>query len=59
VAGPPKVFISHSHHDRENATNLQKVLEQHEVRVFLHQHQITAGEDLKTQLELGLIWCEN
>jgi hypothetical protein len=58
VAGPPKVFISHSHHDRENATYLQKVLEQHEVRVFLDQHQITAGEDLKTRLELGLIWCE-
>lgn len=58
MPGPPKVFISHSHHDREAASYLQKILEQHQVRTYLDQHQIVAGQELKDRLDLGLMWCE-
>jgi len=58
VAGPPKVFISHSHYDRETASLLQIVLEQNKVLTFLDQHQIVAGQDLKVRLITGLIWCD-
>ena len=58
VAGPPKVFISHSHHDRESASYLQKILEQNQVRTYLDQHAIVPGQDLKDRLTLGLVWCD-
>lgn len=58
MPGPPKVFISHSHYDRQPASYIQKILEQHKVRTFLDQHQIVAGQVLKDRLGLGLIWCE-
>jgi len=58
IPGPPRVFISHSHHDREAASYLEKVLEQQEVRTYFDQHQIVAGQDLKDRLGSGLIWCE-
>ena len=58
VAGPPKVFISHSHHDRETASYLQKILDQNQVRTFLDQHLIVPGQDLKDRLIKGLLWCD-
>jgi hypothetical protein len=58
VAGPPKVFISHSHHDRESASYLQKILEKNQVRTFLDQHVVVPGKDLADQLMKGLVWCD-
>jgi hypothetical protein len=58
VAGPPKVFISHSHSDRKTASYLQKILDQNQARTYLDQHAIVPGQDLKARLTLGLVWCD-
>jgi hypothetical protein len=58
VKGPPKIFLSHSHRDRDTAAYLQKTLEEKGVRTFLDQHQIVPGQKLEDRLSLGLIWCD-
>jgi len=58
MAGPPKVFLSHSHVDRKTAAYIQKILEKNGVRTFLDQHQVVAGQELKERLDLGLVWCD-
>lgn len=58
IPGPPRVFISHSHRDRDMASYLQMVLEKNEVRTFFDQHQIVPGQELRDRLGLGLIWAE-
>lgn len=58
VNGPPKIFLSHSHRDRDTAAYLQKILKDNGIRTFLDQHQIVPGQELEDRLTLGLIWCD-
>jgi hypothetical protein len=58
MPGAPRVFVSHSHRDRETASYVENVLEQNEAQTFLDQHQITPGQDLSNRLLIGLFWCD-
>lgn len=58
-AGPPRIFLSHSHRDRDAAAYIQKVLvEANRAETFLDQHQIVPGQKLEDRLVEGLLWCD-
>ena len=42
----PKIFLSHSHNDRQFATELQKILEDQGGETYLDQDKIQAGDIL-------------
>ena len=52
-----RVFISHSHTDRNFATDLNRVLVKHGAKVFLDQEHIEAGDPLPSRLKDGIRWC--
>ncbi len=58
VPGPPKVFLSHSHLDRETVAYIENILQKNGVSTFLDQHQIVPGQELKSRLDMGLLWCD-
>jgi hypothetical protein len=52
-----RVFISHSHEDRDTAVLVESVLKQHQAETFLDQDRIEVGEVLPARLENGIRWC--
>jgi hypothetical protein len=50
----PTVFISHSHKDRNEALNLQRLLEENHAIVYLDQEQIVAGDYLPGSIQEGI-----
>lgn len=58
VPGAPRVFLSHSHVDRAQASYVDLVLERNGVQTYLDQHQIAAGQNLSARLMVGLFWCD-
>ena len=52
-----RVFISHSHADRDFAVDLNQVLVKHDAEVFLDQEHIEAGDPLPSRLKDGIRWC--
>lgn len=54
-----KVFISHSHHDRHFAVDLQSVLEENRVDTFLDQDRIEPLDNLPAEVEEGISWCDS
>lgn len=52
-----KVFISHSHADRDIAVDLNRVLTKYAAEVFLDQEHIEAGDPLPNRLRGGIRWC--
>jgi hypothetical protein len=53
-----KVFLSHSHADRDTAVDLNRVLTKHGGEVFLDQAHIEAGDPLPDRLKDGIRWCD-
>lgn len=53
----PKVFISHSHQDRDMAVLVDSVLKKHQAETFLDQDRIEVGDELPSRLEDGIKWC--
>lgn len=53
-----KVFVSHSHADRDTAVDLNRVLTKHGAQVFLDQARIEAGDALPDRLRDGIRWCD-
>lgn len=52
----PRVFISHSHKDRDIAVLVDSVLKRYEAETFLDQDRIEVGEILPQRLENGIKW---
>ena len=52
-----RVFISHSHDDRDMAVLLDGVLQRHQAETFLDQDRIEVGDVLPTRLEEAIDWC--
>ena len=52
-----KVFISHSHADRDVAMVLDQVLKGHKIETFVGRECVEAGEILPDQLMEGIMWC--
>lgn len=52
-----RVFISHSHRDRQSATELESVLQRYGTQTFLDQDQIQAGQELPARISAGVSWC--
>jgi len=52
-----KVFISHSHENRDVAVQLENILKKHEAETFLDQDRIEVGDVLPSRLEDGIKWC--
>ena len=53
-----KVFISHSHHDRHLAYELQSVLEGYGAETFFDQDDIQIADELPSKIREGLSWCD-
>jgi hypothetical protein len=47
------LFISHSHRDRQSATELRAVLRRYGPQTFLEQDQIQAGQELPQRIMLA------
>ena len=54
----PKVFISHSHADRNFATKLQKILNKYSAYTYLDQDRIQAGDVLPDRIADGIERCD-
>ncbi len=54
----PRIFLSHSHLDRHEATKLQAVLEANGAETYLDQDKIQAGDILPKRIHEGISWCE-
>ena len=52
------VFISHSHHDRAIATELQTTLAAAGAETYMDQDNIQAGDNLPKRIRDGLNWCD-
>jgi hypothetical protein len=52
-----KVFISHSHVDRAEATNLHRVLEKYQAVTYVDQDRIQAADILPERIRYGIEWC--
>lgn len=48
------VFISHSHSDRSEALNLQRLLEENNAKVYLDRQKIFAGDNLPKSIQEGI-----
>ena len=57
MSSTSRVFISHSHVDRQAATEIDSVLLQHGAETYLDQRQIEAGDVLPDRIEEGIRWC--
>ena len=53
----PRIFISHSHRDRDIALRLDGVLKKHQAETFFDQDRIDVGDELPSRLENGIKWC--
>ena len=53
----PRVFISHSHEDRDIAVLIDGVLKRYQAETFLDQDRIEVGDVLPSRLENGIRWC--
>jgi hypothetical protein len=53
-----QVFISHSHADREVATDLQATLEKYGAETYLDQDRIRTGDVLPKRIAEGIRWCD-
>lgn len=51
------VFISHSHHDRDKALTLQKLLKKNKAETFLDQEEIYGGHYLPDEIRNGIKRC--
>jgi hypothetical protein len=54
----PKVFISHSHSDRDTASQLEIVLSDHGAQPYLDEQQIEPGDPLPDRLTDGIKQCD-
>lgn len=52
-----RVFISHSHADRDIAMVLDQVLRKHKIETFVNRDCLEAGEILPDRLAEGITWC--
>lgn len=59
ASSTPKVFVSHSHHDRHSAVKLQKILEENEAQTFLDQDTIDVADYLPERIQEGISWCSS
>jgi hypothetical protein len=57
VMAETRIFISHSHTDRDVAVDLNRVLFKYGAEVFLDQDRIEAGDPLPSRLRDGIQWC--
>ncbi|MET0027842.1 MAG: toll/interleukin-1 receptor domain-containing protein [Candidatus Thiodiazotropha sp.] len=53
-----EVFISHSHHDRHEATKIRDLLERHGAQAFFDQEEIHPGDDLPDRILQGIKDCD-
>lgn len=51
------VFLSHSHHDRDEALKIQRLLRRNGVETFLDQEEILAGSVLPSEIKAGIKRC--
>ena len=56
--GERRVFLSHSHRNREFATELQALLQHYGAQVFLDQDEIQVGDDLPQRIRAGVTRCD-
>jgi TIR domain len=53
----PKVFLSHSHADREFVVDIQNVIERYGAATYLDQDRIQAADVLPDRIRTGIEWC--
>lgn len=53
-----EVFISHSHHDRHEATKIRDLLKRHGAEAFFDQEEIYPGDDLPDRILQGIEDCD-
>jgi len=54
-----RVFISHSHKNRDVALSLHRLLSENHAETFFDQESMEAGNDLPKRLVEGVSWCES
>ena len=54
----PNVFISHSHHDRDEALRLFELLKKNGASPFLDQEELRAGDNLPRKIRNGIKTCD-
>src|SRR5262245_56265947 len=52
-----RIFLSHSHADRDMAVELDQLFRKHQAETFLDQERIDVGDELPTRLKEGISWC--